>query len=213
MTATRESLNFSTANPILANGFFAPIIWDDVLNFSSVVVNVNCSGAPVVLTLYQSSDRVNISSIQSVNINTNELYNNSFQLYSRFFKLRLDNPSGTNQTTLNCQVLFKPIFVPPSCIRSIELFNPATSTGVNGVSASVSLNQANVSMTFLGNIGGATVLTLQLSNDNINFYDSQYSLTASSAQDFGFSVPSSSVFYIRLKSSADTNILALINYS
>ena len=210
---TRESLNFSTANPILANGFFAPIIWDDCLNFNSVVLSLNCTGAPVVLTVEQSSDRVNISSTETVNIYANELYNNSFQLYARFFKLRLDNPSGTNQTSLNCQVIFKNLVVPQNNIRSAQVFSPATSTGVNGVSASINLNQRNATLTIFGNIDSGTVLTLQFSNDDVNYYDSQYSLTASSGQNFGFSVPTSSIYYIRLKSSNDVNILAIVNYS
>jgi hypothetical protein len=210
---TRESLNFSTANPIPANGFFAPVIWDDCLNFSSVLVSINTTGAPVVLTVEQSSDRVNISSIETVNIYANELYNNSFQLYARFFKLRLDNPSGTAQTTLNCQVIFKNLVVPQMNIRTIQVFSPATSTGVNGVSASINLNQRNANLTVFGNIDAGTVLTLQLSNDDVNYYDSQYSLTTSSAQDFGFSVPTSSIYYMRLKSSNDVNILAIVNFS
>lgn len=210
--ATRESLNFSTSNPIRAGGIFAPQVWDDLLDFSSVILSINCTGAPVLVNLYQSSNRINVNFNQSIAIYPNQLYNTSIQLYSRFFKLELINPSGTNQTGLNCQVIFKSAFPSQNSIKSALLFDPANSTGINGVSASVLINQ-NTIMTIFGNISDTTNLTIQFSNDNVNFYDSQYSITVSSETDFGYSVPSSSVYYVRLKSSEDVNILAYLNCS
>lgn len=112
MASSRESLNFSTAEPILAGRFFAPNRWDDLLDYSSVLININSIGAGTKLTIYQSSNQVNISSEQEINISDGELYSNSFQLYARFFKLRLDNPDLTDQTALNCQVIFRQNYVP-----------------------------------------------------------------------------------------------------
>lgn len=208
---TRQSLNFSTSNPLIANGIFAPQVWDDLLEYSSIIISINCSGAPCVLTVYQSSDRVNVSYQETISIYPNELYNNTFQLYSRFFKLEIQNTTGTSQTSLNCQVLFKQLYPPQQSIKSVELFNPSTSTGVEGVSSSILINKNAAILSIFGNLSDTTILTLQFSNDNVNFYDSQYSLT-SSGGDFGFSVPGSSLFYCRLKSSNDINILAIINY-
>ena len=102
---TRQSINFSTATPLPANGIFAPQIWDDLLEFSSIVLSINCSGAPVIVNIYQSSDRININFSESFTIYPDALYNNTIQLYTRFFKLELVNPTGTNQTVSNTQVV------------------------------------------------------------------------------------------------------------
>ena len=134
---TRQSINFSTATPLPANGIFAPQIWDDLLEFSSIVLSINCSGAPVIVNIYQSSDRININFSESFTIYPDALYNNTIQLYTRFFKLELVNPTGTNQTALQCSVIFKSQFPSKNTIKSALLFNSAIPTGVDGVSASV----------------------------------------------------------------------------
>jgi hypothetical protein len=209
---TRQSINFSTATPLPANGIFAPQIWDDLLDFSSIVLSVNCSGAPLLVNLYQSSDRININFSETLTIYPDSLYNNTIQLYTRFFKLELLNPTETNQTALQCSVIFKSAYPTQNSIKSALLFDSAIPTGTDGVSNSVLINR-NCILTIFGNISDTTNLTIQFSNDNENYYDSQYSITVSGSTDFGYSVPASSIFYVRLKSSANVNILAYLNYS
>ena len=87
------------------------------------------------------------------------------------------------------------------------------STGVNGVSSSVNLSQISPTvLTFFGNSNGATVFTVQFSDDGSTWYSSQYTYTLTSAGDFGFSIQSCP-FYVRLMSSANVACNAIVNYS
>lgn len=86
-------------------------------------------------------------------------------------------------------------------------------TGVNGVSFAVDVSSKLIhNLSFYGHSNGATTLTLQFSNDNITFYDTQYSYTISQASDFGFCL-NASPFVFRIKSSADVSVVAFVNYS
>lgn len=211
---SRESINFNTVSPILAGGIFAPQVWDDVLNYSSVLVSLNSIGAGTRLTLYQSPDRVNVSSTQIFNIADGELYTNSFPIYSRFFKLRLDNTTISNQTSLNLQVIFKPLYVQPNnaILKGKTTLWATLASGTGGVSPSLDLSDKLVNtLTIFGNVSAVTKLILQFSSDNITYYDSQYSINITAAGDYGFSV-NTSPFFIRVKSTQNAAINTIVNY-
>ena len=85
-------------------------------------------------------------------------------------------------------------------------------TGSNGVSLAVNLSSKNIkNISFMGYISGDTMLTVQFSNDNTTFYDSQYSYTLSSAGDVGFNL-ACCPNYLRLKSSNDRTATIIVNY-
>jgi hypothetical protein len=85
-------------------------------------------------------------------------------------------------------------------------------TGTNGVSLAVNFSSKNIkNISFMGYISGDTVLTVQFSNDNTTFYDSQYSYTLSSAGDVGFNL-ACCPNYLRLKSSNDRTATIIVNY-
>ena len=80
--------------------------------------------------------------------------------------------------------------------------------GVSSIISTGTKPTRNVSI--FGNTSASTLLTLQISADGTNFYDTQYTITADG--NFGYSTLLS--FYsIRLKSSAAATITALVIYS
>jgi len=232
----RESLNFSTGNPILAGGKFAPIIWDDVgLDYQTVVISINSTGAGSQLTIFQSSDANNIASSQVISISAGSLYSNSFPLYARFFKMRIDNTSMTNQTTLNCQVIFKPSYVPNSSgvgadVNITNTYLPVSQYGVWDVNTQTTKNSSSIwdnavisssnvssnfvsasgnnqSISIFGNSSNATTISILVSNNNTNYYTTQYAYNVAQNSDFGFSLilPFK---YLKLSSSDATTITA-----
>ena len=85
-------------------------------------------------------------------------------------------------------------------------------TGANGLSDSIDLSNKKVSnLTFMGNCNGATLLTVQFSSDNTNYFDSQYSYNLTGAGDVGFNI-NGCPNYLRMKSSNDVVATLLINY-
>lgn len=89
----------------------------------------------------------------------------------------------------------------------------AVTTGVNGVSNAVNLSALKVNnITFMGNCNGATLLTVQFSNDGITYYDSQYSYNLTGASDFGFNL-TCCPNYFRMKSSQNVTATVIVNAS
>jgi hypothetical protein len=202
-----ESTLNNTVVPLLSGRIYIGT-WEKSL-YNSAVITV-LADTTTELICYQSLNKVQT---QTTTFQTQAgryfTYNINLNLPYVYFTVR--NNSATNQTLLNFSVIYKNI--PDNNKGTLQIWNDSASTGVNGVSSPIFLNQNSANMTFFGNVDGGTTLTFQISNDNINYYDSQYSLTASSAQDFGFSIPASSIFYARLKSSSDVTITAYANYS
>ena len=83
----------------------------------------------------------------------------------------------------------------------------------NATSSSITPYLKSSIFTFFGNSSNATILTVQLSYDSTNFYDSQYSYTLTSGGNFGFTLNLAGVGYIRLKTSAGTTITAYCNFN
>lgn len=96
--------------------------------------------------------------------------------------------------------------------KGFKILWSGVSTGIGGLSAIVNLSDKNVkNLTFMGNCDNATIITVQFSNDNLTYYDSQYSYNLSSAGDFGFNI-ACCPYYTRLKSSLDVIASVIINY-
>lgn len=155
------------------------------LNFSVKYTNANLPDA-----VSSVSDSLTHTKLDTVNSNLNTI-----------------NTSITNTNNiLNDDVL--PLLQESQKSNS-TLWNNVAS-GINGVSSSVNLSQKQQSnLTFYGVLSGATTLTLQFSNDNITYYDSQYSYNSVAGGDFGFNVQASPM-YCRLKSTNNITITAYL---
>lgn len=82
----------------------------------------------------------------------------------------------------------------------------AEQTGVGGTSNAVDLKYSSVATAF-GVVDGAATITVQYSQDNVNFYDSQN--TQAATTDFAIDFRPGAR-YVRLKSSADVEATATI---
>jgi len=85
----------------------------------------------------------------------------------------------------------------------------AADTGAGGTSGPVDTWCAP-HVTAFGNASGATTLTLQVSQDGTNWYDSQVTQALAGAGDFCLNA-SVGARFVRLKSSNDVNVTATIS--
>ena len=201
-----SSLN-SSLQPLNSGGIFIGG-WEKVLYATAQITLLSDTATEIIC--YQSLNKQQVQTT-TFNVSANQYFTYNVNLNLPFVYFTVRNTSQFNQTLLNFSTLYKNIS--DNNKGSLQIWNDSTSSGVNGISIQVNLNQNSANITCFGNVDGATILTLQLSNDNVNYYDSQYSLTTTGGQDFGFSVPASSIKFCRLKSSSDVNITAFINYS
>ena len=210
-TTTRQSVNLSTINPLQANGVFIPPRYDDLLLFPGIILSVK-GDTNMKLELYESTNGSNISNTKIYYIDKNKSLNIQFNLNARYFKLRLDNLENQTQTLLNLQVIYSYLHVPQAIESgSFKIWNNTTLLTANQPSISYNSNFKNSLFTFFGSSSAATVLTIQLSDDGVNYYNTQTTYTQSAAGEFGFSYQG--VFnYIRLSSSAAVIITAFINF-
>jgi hypothetical protein len=140
-------------------------------------------------------------------------YNLTLDLPYIYFSVR--NPTDVNQTLLNFSVIYKNAYLPASIQQkgSAKLFDAGHSTGVYGVSSSVNLKLSSNNITIYGNVSNTTDLTIQLSDDDMTYFDSQYKISLAGTSDFGFNLPATvAIKYLRIKSSADINCNCFINY-
>lgn len=101
-----ESVLFTSVKPLVANGFFAPPFWDDVLQYNfidvALLANTNCA-----ITVYQSPDRQNITSTAVYTTTANHPFTIAIPLYVRYVQLRVDNTQATTQTIFSLQTIYK----------------------------------------------------------------------------------------------------------
>jgi len=210
-TTTRQSVNLSTINPLQANGIFIPPRYDDLLLFPGIILS--CKGdTNMRLELYESTNGNNISNTKIYYVDKNKSLNIQFNLNARYFKLRLDNLENQAQTLLNLQVIYSNFHVPEAIdAGSFKIWNASVLPTTNQPSLSYNSNFRNSLYTFFGESSAATVLTVQLSNDGVNFYNTQTTYTIAAPGDFGFTY-STVCNYVRLISSAATTITTFINF-
>ena len=210
-TSTRQSVNLSTINPLQANGVFIPPRFDDLLLFPGIILSLK-GDTNTRLELYESTNGTNIQNTKIYYVDKNKSLNIQFNLNARYFKLRLDNLENQTQTILNLQVIYSSFHVPQAIdASSFKIWNNTTLSTTNESSIAYNSNFKNTLFTFYGTSTNATVLTVELSNDNITFYNTQTTYTIADPGDFGFTYQG--VFnYVRLSSSAATTITAFINF-
>ena len=201
-----SSLN-SSLIPLNSGGIFIGV-WEKVLYATAQITLLSDTTTEIIC--YQSLNKQQVQTT-TFNVSANQYFTYNINLNLPFVYFTVRNTSGTNQTLLNFSTLYKNIS--DNNKGSLQVWNDSESSGADGVSIQVNLNQNSANITCFGNVDNATTITLQLSNDDDIYYDSQYTLTTTAGQDFGFSVPASSIKYCRLKSSSDVYITAFINYS
>jgi hypothetical protein len=205
-----STLNYSVI-PLQANRAFIGR-WEKVLYTTATITLLADTTCEIVA--YQSLNKTQEqTTIFETLPNQYNTFNLLLDLPYIYFSVR--NNTSVDQTLLNFSVIYKNVYLPPTITRrgSSKLFDYANLTGVNGVSSSADLALSSTNISFYGKVSATTNLTIQLSNDNITYYDSQYKVSLTNASDFGFNLPSTiAIKYIRVKSSANVNCDCFINY-
>lgn len=223
----------SSVVPLDAGDVFTGL-YSSTLDFSVITVSLNCD-SKYNLDVYFSHDGFNDDSIQSIIVSSvpaeTQFY--VFEPKMRYFKLKLTNTSST-QTYLTLQTILKSSFIYQdlsglnvvnnalnNCItnnqvniknsgRHNQVLWATSATGINGVSAIANMSDHNIkTISIYGNSDGASIFTLQFSNNGTTFYDSGYTITITPA-DFGSSFQISPR-YLRLKSSNSVGTNTIIN--
>lgn len=210
MSITRLSVNLSTNNPLEALQSIIPPRWDDLINYPNIIINLK-GDSKMELTLYESSNERAISNEKKYIIDANSDFNIRFQLNARFFKLKLTNIDVVNQSTLNLQVIYTANEIIEKDSGSFKIWDNKTLSSSNLPSTAYNSHYKNSLFTFYGNSSASTVLTVQISNDGITWFNSQTTYTLTTAGNFGFTF-SGVCNYIRLMSSSATTITTYLNY-
>ena len=176
-----------------------------------------------IVTLYANSS-TEISCYQSLNKTHTEVVkfqttadeyftcNICLNLPYVYFTVR-NNSSNKNQTVLNFSVVYKNNYIATTVPQkgSVRLFNNLT--GLNGVSLSHNINLNSTNLLFFGSVDNTTTLTVQFSNDDVEYFDSQYISTSIGAQEYSLSLPNVAVKFVRIKSSANITANIYMNYN
>jgi len=206
--ANKQLALYTSIKPLVGNGFFSPLVWEDALAYSTYAITLiadqDCS-----ITVQFSNDRFNITSQQVYNVLAGNAFNFQDVILSSYFRLRVDNLTASAMTQFSLATYLKNEEKKANCITTELWGNVAT--GVNGNSSLINSNFNVRNYTFLGNVSGATVLTVQCSNDGNNWYSSQYAYTSAGAGDFGFNVNGLVAQYVRLQSSLNITATAYCN--
>lgn len=169
-----------------------------------------------ILTIYHTDDPTDISSpiinlIDTYNISSNINKTSTFliNLKSRFVKIKIESEIDNSAKRIYDVFLLDNLNI--SIKNEKNIWNNNTIVN-NNTSDSINLtNNILNNLSFYGNAiqsdpSGSTLdLIVQFSNDNINFYDSQYVYSLGYNNNFGFNL-NTSVKYIRLKADLKNDI-------
>jgi hypothetical protein len=208
MASNKQLAVYTSIKPIVANGFFSPLIWEDALQYSTYAITLtadkNCT-----ITVQFTNDRFNITYQQVFTVLAGEAFNYNDVISSSYFRLRVDNIEGTNMTTFSLSTYLKNDGKSSNVVSAILWDNDQT--GLYGTSATINSNFNINNYTFFGDVDGATDLIVQISNDGSTWYSTQYTYTSSGASQFGFNVSNLVAQYVRLQSTNDVSAEAYCN--
>lgn len=202
-----ESSNFTSIVPLVADGFFSPPYWDNILQYNFIDITL-VADTKCAIYVIQSPDRINAASSIILESVANVPFTVAIPNYSRYLQIRVYNLEGVQQQKFSLQTIYKQI---STVQNNLIVWNNATISN-NSYSASIPiLSSKNISV--YGNSSGAATLSIQFSMDNQNFYTSQYSYNISSSGNFGFSSQSAAPFVrlIRTDAGTDVDITAIIS--
>jgi hypothetical protein len=213
--------------------------YDNIVDFSEIDVSINAEGNYTVQFLF-SIDKISIitSSTEVFTYTGGSFYNYKLTPQCRYFKLSFLATSNiddlTIQTIYKSNILYKPsgtgadvnitnAFLPVSQYGvwdvSIPITKESASIWNNAVvgAGDISTNYAdahdsnNQSVSIFGHSSNPTTITIRASNDNINYYYTQYTYNVLEDSDFGFAL-TLPFKYLKLSSSAATTISASVCY-
>lgn len=187
--------------------------YDNIEQYNNINISCYCDTTAIITAIF-TLDKINFKT-QYFNVIPNK-FNNFYitNLDLPYFKVLLKNTSNSNQSKLNLTCKYSNINIMQYNQNSNILFD-SISTGINGVSNIINCSNNPIrQLSMFGNSSGATLITLQFSNDGIIFYDSQYSynIIGSSFTDWGYSI-TCSPNYFRIKSSNSVILTAIANYN
>ena len=193
-----NSVNNRTITPLGASRTYIGT-YDSVLQFATAVILVN-SDTTTQLTIFQSPDKSRTYT-QIINILPGA-FTTLVNITSPFLYCTLRNTSGSAQTYLNFEVIYREAAVVNSVTTSSITRVGTNFTGplaTSSVCAPLSLNAYNAAnLSVFGSVSGACTLAVQLSQDSLTYFTSQYSVTFTGASEFGFTIPCASS-YVRIK--------------
>lgn len=201
------SVKNSSLIPLASNRVFIGS-WDNVIQYNTAIVSVY-SDTNTLLTVYQSQNKTN-DFVSTYNLQSGVYNELQIGLTNQYVYFTLLNQSQDSQTFLNLSVIYRN---DSKNTKGSFLIWDNANTGLNGVSQSLYIGLNPITISCYGNISANTTLRLQQSNDNITFYDTQYSVVLGSSGDFGFNVPIGVYKYIRFTSSIDVIANIYVNYS
>jgi hypothetical protein len=230
-----ESKLNTSNTPLNTGGLFIGA-YESVVEFSSIVLSIY-SDTETTISCYQSLNKqlANVSVFTGVASVQSTFIISPIILPYVYFTVR--NSSGSNQTVLNFSVAYKNsafatagtgadvnitnAFLPVSQYGAwnvnTQLLKSSSSIWDNAVvgAGDVSANYANAnainnqSISVFGHSSNPTIISILVSNNNINYYYTQYTYNIPEDSDFGFALVLP-FKYLKLASSEATTISASV---
>ena len=181
------------------------------IDYNEILVSIE-TDTKYQLVINFSSDGLNIGKqevfeMQYASVNAKTF---SFKPYLQFYNVILINTDAVSQTYLTIKSLLKSdgVNVQLANLKDFQIYDIGGTTGA----ASMLINGGYFprQYTFYGYLSDATTLTIQISPDTTNWYDTQYSYTSSGAGSFGFTIPLAAS-YLRVVSSNSVNSNMWVN--
>jgi hypothetical protein len=203
------SIYNSTNVPLINGSTFTGQFYDNVLEFTQINISIKCDTA-YTLTYYFSQDKqsINYQKSQNISASNETLFINTTPL-ERYFKIGI-TASGGNMSILELQTTYKTNNVYQD-VNTKLMYDDAISAG--SYTNAVNMSNTNKSIiTFYGKQNGVNnELTVCVSNDNINYYATQYTYICTNTGDFGFSVNIVGRF-VKILSKNNCNLTVYMDY-
>ena len=234
-----DNLNSSIVPLVSGDSFIGS--FSSCLNFALIDISVKCNSKYNLKIIY-SHDGVteDYSDLVSVTIVSPDTLFYKFEPKMRYYKIKLDNTDSVNQTILILQALLKStniynnISSGPS--SDVNIISPVDGSGNVKVSVqnkiseggtflladgfittntvSFHINYLYKNLSVYGSTDTNVILSLELSNDDVTYYPTQYQYTVNSGQNLGFNIPAGSYNWVRFAiNNAVNNLILYLNYS
>lgn len=200
---SQQSILNSSIQPLLAERAFLGQ-YEEVLFFGSVNFQFSASTNCEII-IFQTSDKVNVETDTIPYNKLDGVISISRSILGSFLRITVRNTEAVDQTQFSLQTIYKAQGPSITSINTV-LYNEPISAG--GVTGSVFNFGGYKYLTYYGEVGDTTNLTIQLSVDGVYWYNTQYVYTITGASDFGVSL-TLPFRYLRFKSSASTSKLEL----
>jgi hypothetical protein len=200
---SQQSILNSSLQPLLAERAFLGV-YEEVLFFGSVnfqfKASTNCE-----IIIFQTSDKINVETDTIPYNKLDGVISISRSILGSFLRITVRNTEAVNQTQFSLQTIYK---AQAPSITPINTLLYSEAIAVNGVTPSVFNFGGYKYVSYYGETAQATNLTIQLSVNGSDWYDTQYVYTIAPPGEYGVSL-TLPFRYLRLKSSAVSSKLVL----